>query len=372
MTEPIHLDLGEPGYSPPERAVSLAVEAALNGEVGYTAPGGLPELRAAAAAYVRAEHDVVAEADDIVVTTGASTGLLAAMASILSSGDQVLVPDPGYPAYRQIARTLGLEVATYALRAERGFAPDLDDVARRVGPRTRALIVNSPANPTGTIVDEDLMAALVELAHRRGIYVISDEAYASIVFEGRHVSPARRDGHEHTLAVYSFSKSFALSGWRIGFVVAPRALASAVERAQWASAMSAPTLGQVAALACLAEPHEYRQSVVETLRSNRALAVDILAAAGIPVPAPRGGFFLWIHLPEGEHDARQVAERLWQEERVAVVPGSVFGDNGADRIRVQFAARRELVEEGFSRLARFYARWASPGSCGREVQSCAS
>lgn len=355
---PIYLDLGEPGYAPPEDVPIATAEAALTMPMAYAPPWGLPELREAIAAQARQRHHLPVSLDGVVVTVGASMGIFAALAATAHAGESVLIPNPGYPAYRTICGTLNLLPCYYHLPASAGFIPNFAAMQQQVTERTRALIWNFPANPTGRLATATLEAHLADFIERNNLILIRDEAYESLVYADANLPPHPARNKQRTISVFSFSKTYALSGWRVGFAIAPTHIATDIAQTQWAIAMSPPTIGQIAALACLQSPAQYRANLLDFLRANRDRAIDVLAANGVPHYRPDGGLFIWADISHLTDDDHAFTEALWRETRVAVTPGQIFGTEGRGHIRILFGTGTEQVVEGLSRLGHFYHHWA--------------
>jgi aspartate/methionine/tyrosine aminotransferase len=247
-----------------------------------------------------------------------------------------------------MARLLGAVPVPYRLDRGRGFEPDVAHVQSLLGPRTRALVVNSPGNPTGSVVGRQALAALAELAERHGFWLVSDECYDQLVLEGEHVSTAAVGAADRVVSVFSFSKTYAMTGWRVGYAVAPPPLAKMLARAQEPVISCPSTVGQKAAEAALTGPQDVVGELREAFRRRRDLALAALDARGVGYARPRGAFYLMVDVP-GPSDA--FARRLLDEDGVAVVSGSAFGDGGEGMVRVSLTAADDVVGRGVERLA---------------------
>jgi aspartate/methionine/tyrosine aminotransferase len=353
VNDAIYLNLGEPGYPPPQRAVRAAAEASRAGRGGYAPPGGWGDLPEALADHVRRRHGIAARADEVTVTAGGSGGLFAALAALTRPGDQVLVPDPGYPGYRRLTETLHVEASPYRLDGAAGYTPDFTRLGRAAGRRTRVILWNAPANPTGVVARAGVVGELLALAERHGLWVLSDEVYDELVFEGEHTSPAAVGDRARVVSVFSFSKTYALTGWRVGWVLGPAALVGAVRQIHWAAVMSPCTVGQIAARECLREPAPYRARLLAWLRENRDRALAALGELGVPCVTPAAGLFVWADLSGLTADVEAWAEELWRRQRVALMPGTPFGAEGKGHARILFAVEPELLAEGLRRIRTF-------------------
>jgi len=347
----VDLSLGDPGYGPPEQAVAAGARAILRGVGGYAPPGGLRKLRAAAAAKLRERNGIRAEADEVVVTTGASLGLFASLATLCRPGDRVLLPDPCFPLYRRMVATLRLEAVPYPLVAAE-YAPDWDAL-QALARGARVLLWNYPSNPLGAVARRAWLERLFAvMAGAPDLTLVSDEVYEALVFDGAHVSPAAWAGElrDRVLSVFSFSKSHGMTGWRVGYVHAPGALARAVAMSHWGVSMSTPTTAQIAALAALGAPATYLEERRALLLANRDQAVARLRGAGVACEVPAAGFFLWGDISRFGLDAEAFAERCAAEAGTLVSPGTDFSPVARDRVRLSFALDRQRLLEGLARL----------------------
>jgi aspartate aminotransferase len=356
QTEPvIGLHVGEPSFATPKHVLDAAAEAMAKGRTRYVANAGLPELRAAIADKVRDRNGIDAATEQVVVGAGGVQALHVAMSAIVRTGDEVLVPDPGWPNFAMATRMLQARPVLYRLHAGNDFLPDPPELARLVTPRTRAIMVNSPANPLGTVLDETLVRRLVELAEDNDLWLVSDECYEAFTFEGPHVSPAAHDTAGRVLSCFSFSKTYAMTGMRVGYLVAPPAVATVCAKLQepMISCVSVPA--QYAALAALTGPQEHVASARETYRDRRDAAAALLDAAGLPYLFPRGAFYLWLdvssRLAGRLRDVTDWAIWLLDNRQVAVAPGTSFGPGGAGWVRISLATETDDLLEGLRRIA---------------------
>ncbi|HEX6631223.1 MAG TPA: aminotransferase class I/II-fold pyridoxal phosphate-dependent enzyme [Gemmatimonadaceae bacterium] len=337
----LHLEIGEPDFATPPHVVAAAEAAMRDGQTRYAPPAGIPELRAAVAAHV-AERGVPALPEQVVVSPGAKLLIVCTALAALRAGDEVLVPDPGYPAYAEAARLAGARLRHYPLRADGGV--DAADVAARVGPRTRMLVLNSPHNPTGGMLDEAALHALAALAWRHDLLVLSDEIYSRLVFEGAHRSIAALPGMaERTVLVDGFSKAYAMTGWRLAYGLLPPRLVPAVTRLLGATASCAAPFVQRAGVAALVGPQNVVEVRVAELCARRDALVDALNAVdGVRCERPAGGLYVFPDvtglLARTGADERALARALLDTQGVACVPGTGFGRAGAGRLRFALTA----------------------------------
>ncbi len=348
--EAIHLEIGEPDQPVGAHVVEAAAAAGREGRTGYTSSTGLPALRTAIAERVTARCGRRTEPDDVVVTHGAMHGLAMTFQALLGPGDEVLLPDPAFPNWAMAATAAGAVVRTYPTRPERGFVPVAAEVEAAITPRTRALLVCSPDNPTGAVYPAEVLAQLVEIARRHDLWLLSDECYEAITFGVPFVSPAAFDTDGRVVVLGSVSKTYAMTGWRIGWVAtADRGLLEVLGHLSEALVACPSTVGQIGALAALTGPQESVAAAVASYRERRDAATGLLAARGIGFTRPEGAFYLLVDVQDEDTDG--FAERLLARRHVAVAPGSTFGAQAAGRVRVSLASARPVLLEGLARLA---------------------
>ena len=349
LDDVIGLAVGEPDLAVAPHVLRAASDAWLADETRYTANGGIPELRAAVAAKLR-RGGVEAGADQVWITPGATEAIYLALNLVLTPGDEVLIPDPGYTTFTMAPRMLHAVPVPYRLRPEEGFLPRIADLEAAVTGGTRALILNSPSNPLGIVFPEPVLRELVAFAQRHDLWIVSDEVYEAFTFGLPHVSPASIDP-ARVLTVQSFSKTFALTGGRVGYLVTPPGPGDVLRNFQEALISCVNTPAQRAALAALTGPQEVVEQAAAHYREHLDAATALLDERGIGYLRPQGAFYLWIDVSHASGgDVGGWAERFLVEQRVAVAPGSAFGTAGEGWIRVCVAADREKLLEGLSRL----------------------
>jgi aspartate aminotransferase len=352
--EAIHLEVGEPNFPTPEHVVEAAYEAARMGRTRYAPNAGLPELREALADKVAWRNGYEARPEQVVVTQGGIQALYLVLLALLEPGDEVLLPDPAWPNFRMIAHLLGARVLSYPLVAEGGFLPRIEDLERLVTPRTRAILVNSPSNPLGTVVHRELMETLLAFARRRGLWFISDEVYDEVVFDDVFVSAGSlADPSDRLVSVYSFSKVYAMTGWRVGYLVAPPDLTKLLTGMQEPIISCVNTPAQMAALAAVTGPQDVVRKMSEAYRVRRDELLGILDRGGLPSSRPAGAFYVWTDVSEAGMPSMDFARSLIEREHLAVAPGSAFGELGEGYVRLSLASSREDLLGGASRLVRF-------------------
>jgi aspartate aminotransferase len=347
----VRLELGEPGAATAPHIVQAAVDAS-RGRTGYTPSAGITELRAAVAERLHATYGLSADERRVVLGQGAVQLLACIFAATVSPGDEVLVPDPGWPNYAMQILVHGARPVPYPLRAENAFLPDVDELSSLFTARTKALVVNSPSNPSGAVFGAQLIRDIVELAVRRGVLVVSDEVYDEIVYDGRHENLAAVEPAS-VVSVFSFSKTYAMTGWRVGYASFPPWMAATIATLQEAFLSCLPVASQAAALAALRGSQQAVRSNLDVYRGNRDLAVGRLTTAGIHPVAPRGAFYLLVPLASGA-EARRAAIDLVRHG-VATAPGTAFGVHASSLLRISLASDPRELATGLDRLADWYA-----------------
>jgi len=349
----INFGLGQPDLPTPPALALAGIDGITRGRTGYTATAGDVELRRRIAALYPGHASGV---DDVIVTVGSQEAMFAACLALLDPGDEVLFPDPGYPAYPVVARLCGAEPVPYPLRPERRFRLDADDVLERLGPRTRAVILCSPSNPTGACAERAELERLVAELGRREVPWISDELYAQFDWDGRFVTPAAL-APGGGLIVSSLSKDVSMAGWRVGWVVAPTPVAQRLVAVHQCLVTCAPAISQHAALAVFsAEGAAARREVVERFRRRRALMAEGLERIpGARVEPPDGAFYFFLDVSR-HGDALELARRLIERRRVVTIPGAAFGATAPGYLRLSFAADEAAIVEGTRRIAEELGR----------------
>lgn len=349
--DPIVLVGGDPNFTTPRHIIDSAAEAARGGATGYTAAAGIRPLRAAIVEKVRARNGIPAEFDEVCVTTGGCGGLFTSLLILLDPGEEVLVPDPGWSNYPAMAHSLRASAVPYPLDPDAGFATDVTSLEKLVTTRTRAVIVNSPSNPTGAVETRENLERVLDIAERHDLWVVSDECYDELIFEGEHVSSATVGDSDRVVTIFTLSKSYAMTGWRVGYVVGPAPFIEQLALHQEPVVSSASTISQHAALAALTGPQACVREMRDAYRDRRDMAVAELEAVGVPYVMPRGGFFLMVDISASGVDSWTFCRRLLEEENVAVVPGSAFGPGGEGFVRISLAAAPGNVVQGTKLLA---------------------
>jgi aspartate aminotransferase/aminotransferase len=350
--EVLHLEVGEPDFRTPAHIVEAAARAAAEGYTKYTPNRGLDSVVEAICDKLARRNRIAAEPEQVVVTVGAVGAIIGALIALVEPGEEILLPDPGWPNYEMMAAVIGARTVAYPLEPAHGFEPDLDRLAELAArPRAKAIVVNSPGNPTGAVWSREAVERVVEIARANALYVVSDEVYEEILFDGEHVSPARFDEDGRVVTVSGVSKTYAMTGWRIGYCVASPKVAGLVAKVQEPLVACAAAVSQRAAEAALSGPQDCVAMMRDAYRQRRDVAVAALREHGLLVSEPRGAFYILADVGRATDDTYAFARALVAEHAVAVAPGATFGPAGARLVRLSLASATEVIEEGIARLA---------------------
>ncbi len=355
----VHLEIGEPDFATPDNITEAAISALHAGYTHYTPAGGIMEAREAVARFVSGRLGIEADPAEVVLTPGSKNVLLFVLQACVEPGDEVIYPDPGYPIYSSLVNFIGAVPVPVRLREECGFRMDLEELAGLVTTRTRLLILNSPQNPTGGVLTADDVAFIARLAVEHDLLVVSDEIYSQIVYGHRHVSILSQPGmKERAILMDGLSKAYAMCGWRLGYGVAPRELASRMETLMINSSSCAPAFGQMAVIEAF-ESTDSEASVrrmVEQFQARRDLVVAGLnAMPGVRCQVPQGAFYAFPNVEGTGLDERQLAEDLLQQAGVALLPGSAFGPAGEGFLRLAYTQSEADLRLGLERMGSFIA-----------------
>jgi aspartate aminotransferase len=350
--EVIHLEIGEPDFDTPVN-VREAAKRALDGGATHYAPfAGIPDLRAAIAEDFTARRGMAVPADRVFVTVGGKGVMYYAIMALVEPGDEVIVPDPGYPIYASVTRFVGGTVVPIAIRQENDFRLDIDELISLVTPRTKMIVLNSPANPTGGVLTREDLERIAAIAQERDLAVLSDEIYSRILYEGEHVSIATLPGMaERTIVLDGFSKTYAMTGWRLGYAIVPESLAFAFGRLIINSVSSATTFAQVGAVEALRGPQDAVDAMVAEFRARRDLVVDGLnSLPGITCLRPKGAFYVFPDVTGTGRTGDEIAGMLLQEAGVSVLSGTAFGEVGTNHIRLSYANSRAQISRAIEKM----------------------
>ncbi|HXR14786.1 MAG TPA: pyridoxal phosphate-dependent aminotransferase [Terriglobales bacterium] len=355
----IHLELGEPDFHP-SASVNNALKQALDeGKDRYCAVAGVRTLREAIATYLHDTRSLKVSPDNIVIAPGCKIALFMAMMALIDPGDEVLYPDPGFPGYLSITLGLGGIAVPFELSERNHFQPDPDEVAAKITPRSKILIANSPGNPTGAVYSDPVQRRLSELAVKHDLLVLSDEIYARVIYGGQYISLMNYPGmQERTLIIDGFSKSFAMTGWRLGYTVAPPRIVPALQMLAVNSYTCVAEFSQYAAIEALQDREGTTPRMVGEFAKRREQFIrDLNRVPGFRCAPPQGAFYAWVNISGTGMSAEELCRIMLEEAGVAAIPGAAFGAAGTDFIRFSFASSTATLREAVQRILRVSATW---------------
>ena len=359
MKDVVSLGVGEPDYAAPDKVIDACIASLKRKETSYTSNWGILELRQEIAKLFKKRYDLDYDpADEVMVTVGVSEAIGIIMTTFLNPGDEVLIPDPAYLAYPacvSIAHGKPVLVPTYA---ENEFKLTVEELEKKVTPRTKALLIGYPNNPTGTVMDKKSLEDIAAFAKKHDLIVISDEIYCDLTYEGQHTCFASLTGmRERTLVMNGFSKSYAMTGMRIGYICAPREALEEIYKVHQYEILCASTTSQYGALEALRSCDVDVKAMYDEYAARREMIYQGLIDMGLPVFKPKGAFYIFPDISCTGMDDENFCDRLLKEERVGVVPGTCFGPQGKNHIRISYAASRENIAEALKRMGRFVEKY---------------
>lgn len=349
----VHLEIGEPDFDTPANVIEAAKRALDDGYTHYGPSAGLPEARAAFANYVARDRGVTVDPDQIVITPGAKPIIFFTTLALLDPGDEVIYPNPGFPIYESMIDYIGAKRVPVRLDEAKGFAFDPEELESLVSDRTKLVIINSPQNPTGGVLPTEVLQRLAKLAIERDFYVLSDEIYSQIIYEGTHESIYAIDGMpERTIILDGHSKSYAMTGWRLGFGVMPRPLAERVAKLMTNSNSCTSSFTQIAGIEALEGPQDSVRAMVDEFRIRRDLIVDGLNnIPGFRCHKPAGAFYVFPNIAETGLSSKEMENMLLEKAGVASLAGTSFGANGEGYLRLSYANSQENIKLALGRIA---------------------
>lgn len=347
----VNLTAGEPDFPTPDPIVEAAVQALKMGFTKYTDSSGIPELREMIAKHVSEKFKVPCTSNQVVVSNGGKQAIFNALASVVSQDDEVIIIDPCWVSYEPMVLLLGGKAIHVKAQFEREFIPKPDDIEKSISPATKAIIVNSPNNPTGAVYDESTLCQIYEIAKKYDLLIISDEVYEPLVYDTEHISLFSISKGDRTVLVNAFSKSHSMTGWRIGYLVAPIEIAKAAAKVQGHLTSNINTMTQYAALKAFDVDTSYMK---KRFKSRRDLVCSMLSERKLNFIKPKGAFYVLIDVGEFEKDDVQFCMKLLNDQHVALVPGSAFNAEGF--VRLSFATSEDLLQKGIDRIGKFIGR----------------
>ena len=354
----IHFEIGRPDFDTPEYIKKAAIESLNAGNVFYTSNFGTMELRQAIADKLKRENDVDYKATEILVTAGLSEAVFAVLATILEEGDELLVPDPVWLNYINVPNLLNAVPVTYELKEENGYQLDLNEIRSKITPKTRAIVIVTPNNPTGGVLSRETLEGLAKIVIENDLLVISDEVYERLIYDGeKHVSIASLPGmKERTFTMNGMSKAYSMTGWRLGYVAAPEEYITVINKFHQHNTTCAVSFGQAAAVVALREEGDEVNEMVKEYQRRRDYAVAAInGIEGISCLKPKGAFYIFINCKSLGMRSAALADYLLENAKIALVPGDVFGPGGEGYLRMSFANSYENIVEGCRRLSEAVA-----------------
>jgi aspartate/methionine/tyrosine aminotransferase len=354
----IHLEIGEPDFDTPDNIREAAVKAIWDGYTHYCPAQGIPELRKAIAEVVGKEKGIDVKPEEVVVTPGAKPIMFFSMLALLDEGDEVIHPNPGFPIYESVIEFLGAKTVPIKLEESREFCFDASELAKLVTPKTKMMVINSPQNPTGGVLCQADLEAIAAIAREHNVWVLSDEVYCRMVYEGEHVSIASLPGmRDHTIVLDGYSKTYAMTGWRLGYGIMPPELAAAVTQLQINSTSCTCTFSQVAGIEGIRGDQTTSNKMIEEFKRRRDVIVDGLnQIPGVKCLRPKGAFYVFPNIQAIGMTSQELSDLLLNDAGVAVLPGTAFGDFGEGYLRLSYANSVENLKKALERMAETIAR----------------
>ncbi|MGQ9559246.1 MAG: pyridoxal phosphate-dependent aminotransferase [Candidatus Oleimicrobiaceae bacterium] len=355
--EIIHLEIGEPDFDTPEHIKEAAIKALRDGKTGYCPAPGIRELREVIAADVGARRGLSVSPEEVVVTPGAKPIMYFVITALVDPGDEVLYPNPGFPIYESVINFVGGKAVPMPLREERNFSFDVDEFRALVTERTKLIIINSPQNPTGGVLSQRDLEVIAEVANERNIFILSDEVYNNILYEGTFTSIATLPGmRARTVILDGLSKTYAMTGWRLGYGVMPRELARHVERLTINTVSCTSHFSQYGAIAAITGPQEPVAAMVAEFRRRRDFIVAGLnRIKGVKCVQPQGAFYAFPNVTGTGIGSKELEQRLLEEAGVATLSGTAFGRYGDGYLRLSYANSLENIRKALERFAALVA-----------------
>ena len=354
----IHLEIGEPDFDTPAHVTEAAIAALKGGATHYGPAAGLPELRQAIAEDSTARRGVKATPEMVVVTPGGKPIMFDLILALVDPGDEVLYPNPGFPIYESMIRFIGGVPVPVRLLEERGHALDVDQLISKITPKTRLIVLNYPHNPTGGIIPEAGLRAIADAAVSHGIPVLSDEIYSQILYDGKHVSIAAAPGMESfAIVLDGFSKTYAMTGWRLGYGIMPAPLAQVLAKLQTNAVSCTASFSQLAGVQALKGDHAPIDAMVAEFRKRRdAIVEGLRQIPGFKCPRPQGAFYVFPNITGTGYGAKALSDRLLDEAGVACLSGTAFGEWGEGHLRFSYANSLENIQEALRRIKTCLAK----------------
>ena len=354
----IHLEIGQPDFSTPMNICEAAFKAMKDGHTGYCPSAGIPEFREVVAQHISETRGVEINPDEVTVTPGAKPIIFFTILALIDEGDEVIYPEPGFPVYESVIEFIGGKAVPLPLREEVDFRFRIEDMVKAITERTKLLILNSPQNPTGGTLTAEDIAAIAELAQKHNFYILTDEVYSRLLYEGTHQSILSLPGmQERTILIDGHSKTYAMTGWRLGYGIAPRAIADKITQLTINSNSCTATFTQIAGIEALTGPQTFVMQMVAEFRKRRDAIVDGLNAIdGISCVKPLGSFYVFPNVTQLPLSCEALADYLMDDAGVALLPGTAFGKYGDGYLRLSYANSLENIEDALRRIKTAIAK----------------
>jgi len=356
----IHLEVGQPNFSTPNYIGEAGIQAIAEGFTMYTPARGIPDLQEAICDKLLHRNNICATSQNLTVCPGAVTALDSAVMALIEAGDEVLLPDPGWHNPKSMVDFLGATSIPYCLHPENNFLPDLKEIESLITARTKAIVINTPANPTGAVFSEKILKDIYALSRKYDLYIISDEIYEEFVFDGSHFSIKSIDEDDRVIAIYGLSKSHAMTGWRLGYVIAPVFISEVITKLQESLVSCASSITQKAAVAALCSPYDAVDKMRNAYRQRRDMALNILRNYDLYEYTPSGAFYLMVNVSRLGNNSGEIVKQLLTETNVATAPGTAFGESMNQYVRVSLAANEADIRTGMERICQAITRTSNP------------
>ncbi|MFH1713269.1 MAG: pyridoxal phosphate-dependent aminotransferase [Candidatus Jacksonbacteria bacterium] len=355
----IKLHIGIPNFFTPEHIKAAGIAAIKNNFTKYTHNSGEELVRRAIAKRINykfrkmtLKHGSFINFENITVTAGGMGGLSTSITAITDPGDEILIPNPGWPNFYMIPMSQGVKYRFYPLKAKNGFVPQSEDIESKITKKTKVILINTPANPTGAVIPEKIIRQIVKLAQKYNLFILSDESYDDIIFEGTHFSPYALN-QKHVIVVRSCSKSYAMTGWRVGYTISSKEIAEKLMELNECQIACVPSMSQMAAKAAIEGSQICVRQMVKSYKKRRDLVVNLLKKYELYGYTPRGAFYILVDISSSGLDSDEFARQFLVKKRVSVAPGSTFGSHANSYVRICFAASEGDISQGIKRLAEF-------------------
>lgn len=348
----VHLEIGEPDFDTPEFVKQAAIKAIEDGMTVYTETHGIPELREAIAWHYQVKYGVEISPENIIVTLGTSPALFMALSALAEAGDEVIITDPGYSCYKNMIEFVSANPVTIRVFDDEGYAVDPERLQKAITGKTRAIIINSPSNPTGAVLDRKNLEEISEIAEKHGIFLISDEIYHGLNYEGKDTTVL--EVTEKGIVINGFSKTYAMTGWRLGYIIAPEEIIRPLKRVHQNLFICAASFTQKAAVSALKEGADFVRKVVEEYRKRRDFLVPELRRLGFEInTTPQGAFYVMAGIRRFKMNSTEFTRALLREAGVAATPGIDFGRNGEGFVRFSYANSMDNLKKAVAKIESF-------------------